>query len=97
MIRGSLFPPRGNWNNHGEFDPGSERTLAARLKHASRAASIPRDAQSGGLVSSAWATHPPGGDSPQKCGVIPDKVPGAGGREGKEPRLRRGSGPRPIS
>ena len=24
-------------NNHGEFDPGSERTLAARLKHASRA------------------------------------------------------------
>ena len=23
---------------HGEFDPGSERTLAARLKHASRAA-----------------------------------------------------------
>ena len=22
--------------NHGEFDPGSERTLAARLKHASR-------------------------------------------------------------
>ena len=24
--------------NHGEFDPGSERTLAARLKHASRTA-----------------------------------------------------------
>jgi len=24
--------------DHGEFDPGSERTLAARLKHASRAA-----------------------------------------------------------
>ena len=23
-------------NNDGEFDPGSERTLAARLKHASR-------------------------------------------------------------
>ena len=23
--------------DHGEFDPGSERTLAARLKHASRA------------------------------------------------------------
>jgi hypothetical protein len=22
--------------NHGEFDSGSERTLAARLKHASR-------------------------------------------------------------
>ena len=25
-------------NNDGEFDPGSERTLAARLKHASRTA-----------------------------------------------------------
>ena len=29
---------------HGEFDPGSERTLAARFKHASRAASILRGA-----------------------------------------------------
>ena len=27
-------------NNHGEFDPGSERTLAARLKHASRTARL---------------------------------------------------------
>ena len=27
-----------NEKYHGEFDPGSERTLAARLKHASRAA-----------------------------------------------------------
>ena len=25
--------------NHGEFDPGSERTLAARFKHASRTGS----------------------------------------------------------
>jgi len=25
-------------NNDGEFDPGSERTLAARFKHASRTA-----------------------------------------------------------
>ena len=25
-------------SDNGEFDPGSERTLAARLKHASRAA-----------------------------------------------------------
>ena len=30
--------PSGLRNNHGEFDPGSERTLAARLKHASRTA-----------------------------------------------------------
>ena len=31
--------PRGRLSHHGEFDPGSERTLAARLKHASRAGS----------------------------------------------------------
>ena len=30
-----LFKGIGN-NNNGEFDPGSERTLAVRLKHASR-------------------------------------------------------------
>ena len=30
-------PLGGRGNRHGEFDPGSERTLAARLKHASRA------------------------------------------------------------
>ena len=29
--------PRASGVNDGEFDPGSERTLAARLKHASRA------------------------------------------------------------
>ena len=32
--------PSGLRNNHGEFDPGSERTLAARLKHASRMARL---------------------------------------------------------
>ena len=33
-------------SDDGEFDPGSERTLAARFKHASRAArtSVPRAA-----------------------------------------------------
>ena len=33
----SVFGPSELY--HGEYDPGSERTLAARLKHASRAAS----------------------------------------------------------
>ena len=33
-----LVPLGGTGDNHGEFDPGSERTLAARLKHASRTA-----------------------------------------------------------
>ena len=37
--RGDFSPLGGFGNNHGEFDPGSERTLAARLKHASRTGS----------------------------------------------------------
>ena len=41
MIYGNLGPS-GLENNHGEFDPGSERTLAARLKHASRTATYLR-------------------------------------------------------
>ena len=36
--RKKLRRPRAPDMNHGEFDPGSERTLAARLKHASRTA-----------------------------------------------------------
>ena len=33
-----IFPVFGRGFDDGEFDPGSERTLAARLKHASRTA-----------------------------------------------------------
>ena len=36
---------------HGEFDPGSERTLAARFKHASRTVEVFRDLESGERVS----------------------------------------------
>ena len=39
-VRGSDLPQpsgRGDKSLHGEFDPGSGRTLAARLTHASRA------------------------------------------------------------
>ena len=43
--------PSGLRIYHGEFDPGSERTLAARLKHASRAWSVACYRESGGLVS----------------------------------------------
>ena len=32
-----IIPGFGPGSNNGEFDPGSERTLAARFKHASRA------------------------------------------------------------
>ena len=52
-----------NKQYHGEFDPGSERTLAARLKHASRAAVCSNAHESGGLVSSAWVTYLEDGDS----------------------------------
>ena len=36
---------------HGEYDPGSERTLAARLKHASRTATWSNPGESGERVS----------------------------------------------
>ena len=50
-------------NNHGEFDPGSERTLAARLKHASRMVGEACFPENGGLVSNTWVTYPSDGDS----------------------------------
>ncbi len=31
--------------NYGEFDPGSERTLAAWIRHASRARKVPSGAE----------------------------------------------------
>ena len=38
-LKGYVSPASAGDNEYrGEFDPGSERTLAARLKHASRAA-----------------------------------------------------------
>src|ERR687884_116901 len=44
---------------HGEFDPGSGRTLAARLTHASRATNQPFGAgESGERVSNTWVTCP---------------------------------------
>lgn len=45
----------------GEFDPGSGRTLAACLTHASRTEnliSLLRKILSGGRVSNAWVTYP---------------------------------------
>jgi hypothetical protein len=56
-----LRPDRNQY--HGEFDPGSERTLAARLKHASRARTGGNFGGSGGLVSNAWITCLEAGDS----------------------------------
>src|SRR5688572_9518038 len=55
------------------FDPGSERTLAAWIRHASR--TNPRGGNSAGgsgeRGSNAWTTCPRDGDSPPNGGVIP--------------------------
>jgi len=56
---------------HGEFDPGSGRTLAARLTHASRTGSGFRPWFSGERVRNTWATCRGAGDNPGKLGLIP--------------------------
>ena len=61
----------------GEFDPGSGRTLAARLIHASRTGCL--RAASGGRVSNTWVTCPPVGNNAAKAALIPHHLsPSAG-------------------
>src|SRR5881275_2649306 len=43
---------------NGEFDPGSGRTLAACLTHASRAERLLREYSSGERVSNTWVICP---------------------------------------
>ena len=58
----------------GEFDPGSERTLAAWLRHASRTSLFCRKVRqtSGERESTKQVTYPGHRDSPSKDGLIPD-------------------------
>jgi hypothetical protein len=56
----------------GEFDPGSGRTLAACLTHASRAERPLRGHSSGERVSNTWVTCPWLRDNPGKPRLIPD-------------------------
>src|SRR6266545_5718465 len=56
----------------GEFDPGSGRTLAACLTHASRTGSIFRGGFSGERVSNTWVICPVLWDKPGKLGLIPN-------------------------
>ena len=79
----------------GEFDPGSGRTLAACLTHASRAVRPFRGYTSGERVSNTWVTCPQLWDKPGKLGLIPDMTSPRMGGCGKFFRL--GMGPRPIS
>ena len=51
LIYEKTAPLRRSVAYHGEFDPGSERTLAARFKHASRTVEVLRDLESGERVS----------------------------------------------
>ena len=84
---------------NGEFDPGSGRTLAACLTHASRTEFKRKLANlklSGGRVSNAWITYLKDWDNTGKLVLIPDKLIGAPAlmRKGA---IRIKMGPRPIS
>ena len=60
----------------GEFDPGSGRTLAACLTHASRTGRLKACfyEPSGKRVSNAWATYRKDGDNIPKGVLIPNVV-----------------------
>src|SRR6266545_8397805 len=79
----------------GEFDPGSGRTLAACLTHASRTGLHLRVWVSGERVSNTWVICLVLWDKPGKLGLIPDMTfhRMVGGGE----FWRYGVGPRPIS
>src|SRR3954451_16102243 len=84
----------------GEFDPGSGRTLAACLTHASRTVRPFRGYTSGERVSNTWVTCPLLWDKPGKLGLIPDMTLRSHDCEWKASYIcfwRLGMGPRPIS
>ncbi len=85
-------------NLYGEFDPGSGRTLAACLIHASRATKgegVTLPPESGERVSNTWVTCPGLWDNDGKPSLIPDDPCVPHGMQGKV--FRSGIGPRCIS
>ena len=56
------------------FDPGSERTLAAWIRHASRTRTGGNSGESGERGSNAWVTYPLDRDSQPNGWVIPGDV-----------------------
>jgi hypothetical protein len=72
LFRSRVCFTRLRVNIHGEFDPGSGRTLAACLTHASRTMNLLREGISGERVSNTWAICPSLWDKPWKRGLIPD-------------------------
>ena len=82
-IEREVIPHYGAGFNNGEFDPGSERTLAARFKHASRAGFRGNLDESGGRVSNTWIICPAVWDSLVKARIIPDTTAGTQVSAGK--------------
>ena len=78
--------PHGSRFLYGEFDPGSGRTLAACLIHASRATKpvlVRGLAESGERVSNTWVTCPGLWDNNGKPLLIPDNPAASHGAAGK--------------
>ena len=80
---------------YGEFDPGSGRTLAACLTHASRTERLLRGYSSGERVSNTWVICLALWDKLGKLGLILDMTTDRMVGGGK--LLRCEMGPRPIS
>src|SRR5580698_3841096 len=82
--------PCGYMAFNGEFDPGSGRTLAACLTHASRTERPACGYSSGERVSNTWATCPQLRDNTWKQVLIPDNNFASHGVWFKVFRLRMG-------
>ena len=74
----------------GEFDPGSGRTLAACLTHASRAERLLREYSSGERVSNTWVICPGHRNNQWKRWLMPDEVQTS---RASVPKVASASGP----
>ena|GEM_PF-1092578 len=68
----------------GEFDPGSERTFAAGLTHASRTGLGGNSQVSGARVRNTWVINPSARDNTSKGVLIPDVTYGFAESYGKD-------------
>ena len=71
-LKDCISVPSGLNFQIGEFDPGSERTLAAWIRHASR--TICCNAESGKRVSNTWVICLRARNNFAKARLIPDKT-----------------------
>ena len=70
-----LADTQSNLSSSEGFDPGSERTLAAWIRHASRTRKVSSETEySGERVSNAWITYLRDGDNFSKGKLIPNNV-----------------------